>query len=144
MTGRPAALRGQQAIPCQQSVCKIPIKRGVCHCRIDSIEWPQYKIKKLAALDILVISFSDIVVAIQLTVQGLAGTCMATALPRNYTTPDFNNLTVALVQAQPANWPLPLMNKNWTGVEFDPNRTVAKGADLITGTEWGKPGGVSV
>jgi hypothetical protein len=36
------------------------------------------------------------------------------------------------------------MNKNWTGVEFDLNRTVAKGVDLITGTEWGKPGGVSV
>jgi hypothetical protein len=56
---------------------------------------------------------------------------MVTAFSGNHTTTDFNNLTVALVQAPPANWPLALMNKNWTGVKFDLNNTVDKGVDLI-------------
>ncbi|KAF2796733.1 aliphatic nitrilase-like protein [Melanomma pulvis-pyrius CBS 109.77] len=46
-------------------------------------------------------------------------------------TPDYNNLTVAIVRQEPAKWPMPLMNKNWTGVEFDLNATVAKGVHLI-------------
>lgn len=45
--------------------------------------------------------------------------------------PDYNNLTVAIVRAAPANWPMPILNKNWTGVEFDLNATVAKGVTLI-------------
>jgi hypothetical protein len=86
--------------------------------------------------EIAVISFPDIVVAIQVimhltTIIGLAGTCMVTAFSGNHTTTDFNNLTVALVRAPPANWPLALMNKNWTGVKFDLNNTVDKGVDLI-------------
>jgi hypothetical protein len=69
---------------------------------------------------------------------------MATALSRNYTTPDFNNLTVALVKEPSANWPLPLMNKTRTGVEFGLNRTVTKGVHLITEVaRMGKPGGLS-
>ncbi|KAJ5345833.1 hypothetical protein N7452_003837 [Penicillium brevicompactum] len=44
---------------------------------------------------------------------------------------DYNNLTVAIVRAPPANWPLPVMNKNWTGVEFDLNKTVTKAVGLI-------------
>lgn len=49
----------------------------------------------------------------------------------NISAPDYNNLTVAIVRAAPANWPMPLLNKNWTGVEFDLNATVAKGVALI-------------
>jgi nitrilase len=46
-------------------------------------------------------------------------------------TVDYNNLTVAIVRDEPANWPQPLMNKNWTGVQFDLNATVHKGVQLI-------------
>ncbi|KAF7950546.1 hypothetical protein EAE96_007828 [Botrytis aclada] len=49
----------------------------------------------------------------------------------NTSAPDYNNLTVAIVRADPANWPMPLLNKNRTGVEFDLNATVAKGGTLI-------------
>ncbi|TGO27081.1 hypothetical protein BPAE_0048g00530 [Botrytis paeoniae] len=49
----------------------------------------------------------------------------------NISAPDYNNLTVTIVRAAPANWPMPLLNKNWTGVEFDLNATVAKGVTLI-------------
>lgn len=44
---------------------------------------------------------------------------------------DYSNLTVAIVRDEPANWPLPLMNKNWTGIQFDLNATVQKGVQLI-------------
>ncbi|KAJ5950276.1 uncharacterized protein N7479_008689 [Penicillium vulpinum] len=43
-----------------------------------------------------------------------------------------NNLTVAIVRAPPANWPLPVMNKNWTDVKFDLDQTVLKATNLIT------------
>ncbi|CAI7653336.1 hypothetical protein PCG10_001847 [Penicillium crustosum] len=43
----------------------------------------------------------------------------------------YNNLTVAIVRAPPANWPLPVMNKNWTDVKFDLNQTVVKATHLI-------------
>ncbi|KAH7083033.1 aliphatic nitrilase-like protein [Paraphoma chrysanthemicola] len=46
-------------------------------------------------------------------------------------TPDYNNLTVAIVRDEPANWPVPVMNKDWTGKVFDLNATVAKGVNLI-------------
>ncbi|KAL2820935.1 aliphatic nitrilase-like protein [Aspergillus cavernicola] len=55
------------------------------------------------------------------------GTCPnATDQPTNY-----DNLTVAVVRAPPANWPLPVMNKNWTGIDFDLNATVSKAVHLI-------------
>lgn len=44
---------------------------------------------------------------------------------------DYSNLTVAIVRAPPANWPLPVMNKKWTGVEFNLNATVDKAVNLI-------------
>ncbi|PYI26080.1 carbon-nitrogen hydrolase [Aspergillus indologenus CBS 114.80] len=44
---------------------------------------------------------------------------------------DYTNLTVAVVRAPPANWPLPVMNKNWTDIPFDLNATVAKAVDYI-------------
>ncbi|KGO38650.1 Carbon-nitrogen hydrolase [Penicillium expansum] len=44
---------------------------------------------------------------------------------------NYNNLTVAIVRAPPANWPLPVMNKNWTDVKFDLNQTVVKATHLI-------------
>ncbi|PSN61456.1 aliphatic nitrilase-like protein [Corynespora cassiicola Philippines] len=46
-------------------------------------------------------------------------------------TPDYNNLTVAIVRAEPVNWPMPIMNTNWTGRQFDLNATVTKGIRLI-------------
>jgi hypothetical protein len=46
-------------------------------------------------------------------------------------TPDYNNLTVAIVRAEPANFPMPVMTKNWTGIRFDLNATVTKGVNLI-------------
>lgn len=63
----------------------------------------------------------------------LTSVCTATASihPRQSLNEDYNNLTVAIVRAPPANWPLPLMNKNWTGVDFDINATVAKAANLV-------------
>ena len=45
--------------------------------------------------------------------------------------PDHSNLTVAIVRAEPVNFPMPILNKNWTGVGFDLNATVAKGLKLI-------------
>jgi nitrilase len=54
-----------------------------------------------------------------------------TAVSTAKSTPDYNNLTVAIVRAEPVNWPMPLMNKNWTGVHFDLNSTIAKGVKLI-------------
>lgn len=53
------------------------------------------------------------------------------AAPTSRPTPDYNNLTVAVVRAEPAGWPMPLMNKNWTGIQFDLNATVLKGINLI-------------
>lgn len=43
------------------------------------------------------------------------------------------NLTVALVRAPPANWPVPLLNKNWTSPATTPslNATIAKALNLI-------------
>jgi hypothetical protein len=47
-------------------------------------------------------------------------------------TPDYNNLTVAIVRAAPVNWPAPIENKTWTGVSLDLNATVAYGVELIS------------
>ncbi|THX17460.1 aliphatic nitrilase-like protein [Aureobasidium pullulans] len=43
----------------------------------------------------------------------------------------FANLTVALVRSAPANWPMPLFNKNWSNVTFDINKTVELGVGHI-------------
>ncbi|OJJ65797.1 hypothetical protein ASPBRDRAFT_70193 [Aspergillus brasiliensis CBS 101740] len=59
----------------------------------------------------------------------LAGGANALAPP--WPSPDYNNLTVAIVRAPPVNWPLPLMNKNWTDVAFDLDGSVEKGVGLI-------------
>ena len=56
---------------------------------------------------------------------GAAGTVLV------FRSPDYSNLTVAIVRAEPVNFPMPILNKNWTGVEFDLNATVAKGLKLI-------------
>jgi hypothetical protein len=45
--------------------------------------------------------------------------------------PDYNNLTVAIVREEPPTWPMPIMNKNWTGIQFNLNATVQKGLFLI-------------
>ncbi|KAA8566045.1 hypothetical protein MFRU_022g00080 [Monilinia fructicola] len=58
----------------------------------------------------------------------LLGLGCASVIPR---APDYNNLTVAIVRAPPANWPTPVMNKDWTGHKFDLNATVAKAVKLI-------------
>ncbi|ODM14503.1 hypothetical protein SI65_10125 [Aspergillus cristatus] len=64
-------------------------------------------------------------------ILGLVGSCAASVLHTNQTA-NYDNLTIAVVRAPPANWPLPLMtNNNWTGVEFDLNATVSKGVSLI-------------
>ncbi|KAL1625086.1 hypothetical protein SLS56_007513 [Neofusicoccum ribis] len=60
----------------------------------------------------------------------LAGLSALHAHATNTTTP--SNLTVALVRAPPANWPSPILNKNWTHHPFDLNATVAKATTLIT------------
>lgn len=44
---------------------------------------------------------------------------------------DLTNLTLAAVRRSPANWPMPMMNKNWTGVTLDINATVDLGVSLI-------------
>ncbi len=46
-------------------------------------------------------------------------------------TPDYNNLTAALVRSAPVNWPSPILNKNSTGVSLDLNATVNYGVELI-------------
>ena len=59
-------------------------------------------------------------------------TAAPAAVTKNSTaTPDYNNLTVAIVRAEPANWPMPIMNHDWTGRQFDLNATVTKGIRLI-------------
>lgn len=65
-------------------------------------------------------------------ILSLVGSCAASVLQHTNQTANYDNLTVAVVRAPPANWPLPLMsNNNWTGVEFDLNATVPKGINLI-------------
>ncbi|KAL3477424.1 aliphatic nitrilase-like protein [Aspergillus californicus] len=59
---------------------------------------------------------------------GLITSCAAVGLSNST---NYDNLTVAVVRAPPANWPLPLMNKNWTGVEFNLNATISKAVRLI-------------
>ena len=43
------------------------------------------------------------------------------------------NLKVALIRAPPPNWPLPVLNKNWTGIELNISQTVDAAVDLIQG-----------
>lgn len=62
---------------------------------------------------------------------GAVGAAPATVPTKPAATPDYNNLTVAIVRAEPANWPMPIMNQNWTGRQFDLNATVTKGIRLI-------------
>ncbi|KAF9877238.1 hypothetical protein CkaCkLH20_05504 [Colletotrichum karsti] len=61
------------------------------------------------------------------------------------------NFTVAMVRSAPPNWPMPLMNMDWTGVTLNIGQTVdygieliqkaaAEGADLITFPELWFPG----
>jgi len=52
-------------------------------------------------------------------------------LANNTSTPDYNNLTVALVRSAPVNWPSPILNKNWIGVSLDLDATVNYGVELI-------------
>lgn len=44
---------------------------------------------------------------------------------------DYNNLTIALVRAAPANWPSPIQNKAWTGLSLDLKATVSYGISLV-------------
>ncbi|KAH6625547.1 aliphatic nitrilase-like protein [Boeremia exigua] len=70
----------------------------------------------------------------QSTVFFLLTCAFAAPHPRanmNNGTAEYNNLTVAIVRAEPAYWPMPLMNKNWTGHAFNLNATVAKAVALI-------------
>ncbi|BGP13507.1 hypothetical protein JCM10213_000685 [Rhodosporidiobolus nylandii] len=45
---------------------------------------------------------------------------------------DKSNITLAAVRHPPVNWPLPMSNKNWTGVSLDLNATVDLGVSLIS------------
>lgn len=45
--------------------------------------------------------------------------------------PLFLVLYIVLSQAHPSNWPMPISNKNWTGVNLDINGTVDLGIKLI-------------
>ncbi|KAM0747116.1 aliphatic nitrilase-like protein [Meredithblackwellia eburnea MCA 4105] len=45
---------------------------------------------------------------------------------------NLSNLTLAAVRTPPVNWPSPVLNKNWNGVKFDINATVAFGVALIS------------
>ncbi|KAF2621871.1 carbon-nitrogen hydrolase [Macroventuria anomochaeta] len=56
---------------------------------------------------------------------------IAVAAPTSRSTPDYSRLTVAIVRAETASWPMPLMNKKWTDVQFTLNATIAKGIKLI-------------
>ncbi|GAA5893519.1 hypothetical protein JCM6882_007842 [Rhodosporidiobolus microsporus] len=67
---------------------------------------------------------------------------LATALPSPREAPvhlkrniaatwDKSNITLAAVRLPPVNWPLPMSNKNWTGVSLDLNATVDLGVSLI-------------
>ncbi len=50
----------------------------------------------------------------------------------NITDPtDYSNLTVALVRAAPPGFPAPILSRNYTGLHFDLNATVAFGIQLI-------------
>lgn len=42
-----------------------------------------------------------------------------------------NNLTVAMIRAAPPNWPLPLLNKDWTGITLNISETVDYGIELM-------------
>jgi len=46
-------------------------------------------------------------------------------------TTDYSNLTIALVRAPPPNWPLPLLNYDYTGIVFNISQAVDAGLDLI-------------
>lgn len=46
--------------------------------------------------------------------------------------PDYNNLTIAMVRAAPVNWPLPILNKTWERVSLDLDATVSYAVDLIS------------
>ncbi|KAH6694841.1 aliphatic nitrilase-like protein [Leptodontidium sp. MPI-SDFR-AT-0119] len=46
-------------------------------------------------------------------------------------TTDYSNLTVALVRAAPPGFPPPILSRNYTGLHFDLNATVAYGVQLI-------------
>lgn len=69
--------------------------------------------------------------SILLPLLGLPAALAGTISQRTAATPDYTNLTVALVRAEPVNWPMPVMNKTWDGVTFDLNATVDKGVSLI-------------
>ena len=80
----------------------------------------------------------------------VVGSAVATTCD-NLTTTDYNNLTVALVRAPPPGFPLPLLNRNYTGLNFDLNATVTdaeafieeaaqNGANLIVFPELWFPG----
>ena len=82
----------------------------------------------------------------------LATTTAATALD---TAISRTNVTVAMVRAAPPNWPMPIFNFNWTGVELNISETVDKGimyikdaasqgADIVTFPELWFPGYVSI
>lgn len=51
--------------------------------------------------------------------------------PRSTAEWDLENVVLAAVRAAPVNWPSPLLNKNWTDISLDLNRTVSYGVELI-------------
>jgi hypothetical protein len=55
---------------------------------------------------------------------------IATAAPTIRSTSDYNNFTIAIVRAEPANWPMLFMGKSWTDVQFDINAAVARCVNL--------------
>ncbi|ETS76208.1 hypothetical protein PFICI_11595 [Pestalotiopsis fici W106-1] len=59
----------------------------------------------------------------------LAGVLPACNAARQSTNHD--NLTVAMVRCPPPNWPLPILNYNWTGIVFNIFETVDKAIDLL-------------
>lgn len=62
-----------------------------------------------------------------------------------------SNLAIAMVRAAPPNWPKPLLNYNWSGIELNISEAIdagigyieaaaAQGADAITFSELWFPG----
>ncbi|RDW78005.1 hypothetical protein BP5796_05857 [Coleophoma crateriformis] len=66
-----------------------------------------------------------------LLLSNLLAVAQTTPIYQNATTPDYNNLTIAMVRAAPVNWPMPILNKTWTDVTLDLNGTVSYGVELI-------------
>ncbi|KAL7416517.1 carbon-nitrogen hydrolase [Mrakia frigida] len=66
-----------------------------------------------------------------LTAASVALVATASPLSLRAVPASTDNVTLAVVQAAPINWPAPLLNKNWTGVSLDINATTLYGIQLI-------------